>query len=38
MWQRVDSAISAVLDHTSFGDLSRAWLDKQSKYIPNWDI
>jgi Rrf2 family cysteine metabolism transcriptional repressor len=38
MWQRVDGAISAVLDHTSFGYLSRAWLDKQSKYIPNWDI
>lgn len=38
MWEKVDSAVSAVLDHTSFADLSRAWMEKQSKYIPNWDI
>lgn len=38
MWHKVDAAISEVVDHTSFGDLSRAWMDRQSKYIPNWDI
>lgn len=38
MWSRVDRAISGVLDHTSFGELERAWKEKQAKYVPNWDI
>lgn len=37
-WRRVDDAVSAVVDRTSFGELSRAWQEKQHKYIPNWDI
>ncbi len=37
-WRRVDEAVSAVVDRTSFGELSRSWLEKQHKYIPNWDI
>lgn len=38
LWNRVDESISAVVDHTSFADLGRAWLERQSKYVPNWDI
>lgn len=38
MWARVDGAISDVVDHTSFADLGRAWQERQTKYIPNWDI
>ncbi|MCC7497254.1 MAG: Rrf2 family transcriptional regulator [Bryobacterales bacterium] len=38
LWDRVDSAVSAVLDETSFAELVRTWREKQSKYIPNWDI
>ncbi len=38
MWARVDDAVSAVVDQTSFGDLRRNWQERQSKYIPNWDI
>ncbi len=38
MWERVDLGVSAVIDRTSFADLVRNWHDKQTKYIPNWDI
>jgi Rrf2 family protein len=38
MWLRVDSAVSGILDKTSFADVLRAWSDKQSKYVLNWEI
>jgi Rrf2 family protein len=38
IWHRVDSAVSAVLDETTFADLARAWQDKQTQFVPNWDI
>ncbi len=38
VWQKVDQAISDVLDQTSFGDLARTWREKQAQYVPNWDI
>jgi Rrf2 family protein len=38
LWQSVDSAVSQVVDQTSFGDLARQWREKQGSYIPNWDI
>jgi len=38
IWQRIDCAVSNVLDQTTFGDLARSWQEKHSKYVPNWDI
>src|SRR3989442_15958370 len=38
MWQQVDRAVSAVVDHTSFADLRRAWLEKRPRFVPNWEI
>jgi Rrf2 family protein len=38
LWQTVESAVSQVVDQTSFGDLARQWREKQGNYIPNWDI
>jgi Rrf2 family protein len=38
LWESVDSAVSQVIDQTSFGDLARQWREKQGNYIPNWDI
>jgi len=38
MWTHVDRSISAVIDHTTFADLARTWKDRQSKYVPNWEI
>ena len=38
MWQRVDSAVSDVIDRTSFADVLRTWREKQANYVPNWDI
>lgn len=38
IWQRVDEAVSDVLDHTSFGELAREWQAKNARYIPNWEI
>ncbi len=38
VWERVDNAVSAVIDRTTLGELARAWQERQRKYIPNWDI
>jgi len=38
MWKRVDGAISAIVDHTTFAELVRDWKQSQSRYVANWDI
>jgi Rrf2 family transcriptional regulator, cysteine metabolism repressor len=38
VWQRIDGAVSDVLDRTTFGDLARDWQAKQAQYVPDWDI
>jgi Rrf2 family cysteine metabolism transcriptional repressor len=38
MWNRVDRAVSEVIDQTSLADLVVRWKERQGKYIPNWDI
>jgi Rrf2 family protein len=38
IWNRVDTAISEVLDQTTFGELARNWRERNAKYVPNWDI
>jgi Rrf2 family cysteine metabolism transcriptional repressor len=38
MWSRVDGAISAVVDHTTFAELVRDYNKSQSRYVANWDI
>ena len=38
IWQRVDSAVSDILDQTSFGELARDWQARHTNYIPNWEI
>src|SRR5215472_5960002 len=31
LWERVDEAVSAILDKTTFGDILRQWKEKQNK-------
>jgi Rrf2 family protein len=38
MWRRVDEAVSAIVDRTTFNELLRTWRESQNRYIPNWDI
>jgi len=38
MWKAVDEAISGVVDRTSFSELVRRWHEKQTRYVPNWEI
>jgi len=38
MWRRVDEAVAAIVDHTTFADLVRDFADKQNKYVHNWEI
>lgn len=38
MWRKVDQAVSSTLDHTTFAELARAWAERQSRYVPNWEI
>ncbi len=38
LWRDVDSAVSNILDIRTFAEVARTWNDKQTKYIPNWDI
>ena len=38
VWRRVDAAVSAVVDHTTFAELTRAWQERRDKYVPTWEI
>lgn len=38
VWDRVDRAVSGVLDQTSFAELAREWRERNQQYVPNWDI
>lgn len=38
LWRRVDGAIDAILDTTSFAELARRWKESQKRYVPNWEI
>jgi Rrf2 family protein len=38
MWQQVDTAVSGVIDKTTFADLLRTWHEQQNKYVLNWEI
>ncbi len=38
IWRRVDAAISGVLDQTTFAELARTWQEKNTQYVPNWEI
>jgi Rrf2 family protein len=38
MWNRVDTAIASIIDKTTFAEIEREWRERQSAYIPNWEI
>ena len=38
LWTEVDRAVSSVIDRTTFSDLHRAWVEKQSKFVLTWEI
>ena len=38
MWEEINEAVSAILDHTTFAEVARRWREKQSAYVPDWSI
>jgi Rrf2 family cysteine metabolism transcriptional repressor len=38
VWARADESVSRVLDRTTFADVVRSWREKQSRFVPNWEI
>ncbi|MBK5295068.1 MAG: Rrf2 family transcriptional regulator [Acidobacteriia bacterium] len=38
MWADVEKQVNRILDDRSFADLARSWAEKQSRWVPNWDI
>ncbi|HML15636.1 MAG TPA: Rrf2 family transcriptional regulator [Bryobacteraceae bacterium] len=38
VWKRVDDAVSAILDRTTFAELARRWKESQTRYVANWEI
>ena len=38
MWNRVDQAVSEIVDKTTFAELTRAWDEKQNRFVLNWEI
>jgi Rrf2 family protein len=38
MWRQVETAVSSIVDQTTFADLRGRWLEKQNKFVPNWEI
>jgi Rrf2 family cysteine metabolism transcriptional repressor len=38
LWNRVDAAVSSIVDHTTFAELVRRWKESQRRYLPSWEI
>lgn len=38
MWKQINEAVSAILDNTTFAEVARQWREKQSVYVPDWNI
>jgi Rrf2 family protein len=38
LWERMDHAVSEVVDRTTLAELHRAWAEKNARFVPNWEI
>jgi Rrf2 family cysteine metabolism transcriptional repressor len=38
MWAQVNGAISDIIDRTTFADIEQAWMERHSRFVPNWEI
>lgn len=38
MWEKVDRAVSDIIDYTTFAELATIWADKNARFVPNWEI
>ena len=38
LWKRVDDKAAEILDKTNFETLVREWGERQSRFVPNWEI
>jgi Rrf2 family transcriptional regulator, cysteine metabolism repressor len=38
VWQRVDQAVSQILDRTTLGDVLRDWTERRNRFVLNWEI
>lgn len=38
IWEKVDAAIDGVLHSTTFAQIVREWTEKNTKFVPNWEI
>ncbi len=38
LWEKVEQAISGIVDQTNFAELARRWAERQGEYVPNWEI
>lgn len=38
LWKQVDDQASEILDKTNFETLAREWGERQSRFVPNWEI
>ena len=37
-WSEVDRSIAQVIDKKSFAEIARTWRERQSRFVPNWEI
>jgi Rrf2 family cysteine metabolism transcriptional repressor len=37
-WSRLDAVIAEVIDRVTFAELAREWRERQSRFVPNWEI
>ncbi|MGD0579465.1 MAG: Rrf2 family transcriptional regulator [Bryobacteraceae bacterium] len=38
LWDELNAAIGAVVDHKTIAELARQWRDRQTQNAPNWEI
>lgn len=38
LWDKVDDSVDALLSSTTFAQMVREWTEKNTRFVPNWEI
>jgi Rrf2 family protein len=38
LWNEIEAAVTGILEGRTMADVARTWSEKQSRYVPNWEI
>jgi len=38
LWEQIDESVATVLDRADLETIAREWIDRRSRFVPNWEI